>query len=155
MADNKFKFLVESFQVSKETDGTKSTKVSGLALPFEKVSRNGFSYNMDSIKETYKTLEGAPVCFNHDTNQVLGHVTNVSLGKEGLMYEMDLDPEESIVKKVKRGDITKVSIQCIYDQDKSNVDESGVVNAYIKEFLELSIVTIPGFADTSAQVVES
>lgn len=155
MAENKFKFLVESFKVSEEAKDTSSTKVTGLALPIGKVSRNGFAYDPESIKETYKTLEGVPVCFNHDSNQVLGHVTSVALESEGVTYEMDLDSEEAVVKKVRRGDITKVSIQCIYDQDKSSIDAAGIVHAYIKEFLELSIVTIPGFADTSATVVES
>lgn len=150
--ENKFNVLIESYKFSKESK--EGVTVTGTALPFGKTSRNGFTYVTESIKKAYPTLEKAPVLFNHDTNKVLGHVKSLKITESGLDYEMDLDPDEPIVKKLRRGDIRKVSIQCLYDEKESFIDESGVTHAYISEFLELSVVTIPGFADTSAQVVE-
>jgi len=130
--------------------------ITGLALPFNKISRNGFKYLSESIKENYSTIIGKPVLFNHDPNRVIGHVTEAKIGKTGMEYKMDIDPEEKdIVRKLKRKDLSNVSIQCIYDDDKSFVTEEGVTNAYINEFLELSVVTLPGFGDTTAQVSES
>lgn len=151
---NIIRIASESFESEISKEGV---IVSGLALPFNKISRNGFTYTTESIKSSYKTLEGAPVLFNHDPNIVLGHVTEVFLSDTGMEYKIDLDSEESnIIRKIKRKDINKVSIQCIFDAEKSFVtEETGVTNAYINEFLELSIVTIPGFADTTAALVES
>lgn len=149
----KFSTVVESFEVSRSKED--GVSVSGLALPFDKVSRNGFTYVKESIQDAYQSLIGAPVLFNHNTENVIGHVGNVSLSGEGMTYEMNLDPEEPIARKVARKDLTKVSIQCIYDEEKSYIDEEGITHAYIREFLELSVVSIPGFADTTAQVVEN
>lgn len=132
-------------------------KVKGLALPFNKISRNGFTYTTESIRETYRSLQGAPVLFNHDPEKVIGHVESVSLGKEGMEYVIDIDPEEKDkVRKLSRQDLKHVSIQCIYDPEKSFISEDdGITHAHISEFLELSVVSLPGFADTTAQVVES
>jgi HK97 family phage prohead protease len=136
---------------------SKESIVTGLALPFDKVSRNEFTYDTGSIKKNYKTLEGASVLFNHNPDRVIGHVVSTEIGKEGMNYKIDLDPEEKgILNKMRRGDLNKVSIQCMFDCEKSSVNEkTGVTNAYINEFLELSVVSIPGFADTTAQLVES
>lgn len=150
---NTVNIAVESYDLSENTQG--GVTVVGLALPFNKVSRNGFTYATESVKENFGSLIGAPVLFNHNSENVIGHVKNASVTESGLMYEMDLDPSEPITAKLKRGDLKKVSIQCIYDGDKSFITEEGVTNAYIKEFLELSVVSIPGFADTTAQVVET
>lgn len=146
--------IASELHVNKESDGA---LISGLALPFNKTSRNDFCYDTDSIKQNFKTLEGATVLFNHDMDKVLGHVKNVSIGEEGLNYEIDLDPnEKAIIEKIRRGDLNSVSIQCIYDGDKTKVNEkTGVTNAWINEFLEMSVVSIPGFADTTAQLMES
>lgn len=150
---NTVNISVESYDLSENKEG--GVTVVGLALPFNKISRNGFTYVTESIKENFSSLIGAPVLFNHNSENVIGHVKGASLSGSGLMYEMDLDPSEPITAKLKRGDLKKVSIQCIYDGDKSFINEEGITNAYIKEFLELSVVSIPGFADTTAQVVES
>lgn len=149
---NKFNTIVESHEVKSSKES--GVQVNGLALPFEKVSRNGFTYIKESIENAYKSLEGAPVLFNHNTENVIGHVEVTGLDGQGMTYEMDLDPEDVIARKVARGDLTKVSIQCSYDENKSYIDDEGVTHAYINEFYELSVVSIPGFADTTAQVRE-
>jgi HK97 family phage prohead protease len=151
-----FNTLVESHEVvldSKEH----GMGVVGLALPFDKVSRNGFRYITESIREAINTVIGAPALFNHDSEKVIGHIENASFDGQGMTYRMNLDeagPYGWVANKVRRGDLKKVSIQCIYDEEKSFLDDEGVMNAWVKEFLEISVVTIPGFADTTAQAVE-
>ena len=145
---------VESFSVNKTQEGM---KVSGLALPVDTVSRNGFLYMSEGVKSKGKTLEGRPVLFNHDPEKVIGHVQSVEIGDKGLNYIMDLDTEGPygwVARKVERGDLKNVSIQASYDPDKSFISDDGVTHAFLKEFYELSVVTIPGFADTTAQVME-
>jgi phage head maturation protease len=154
IATNRFRIIAESFTTESAENG--GVIVKGLALPFDRISRNGFTYVAESITATHKTLEGAPVLFNHNADRPIGHVEASPIGTGGMEYRMNIDPaEEDIVRKLRRGDIRHVSIQCQYDPDKSFMDESGVTHAYISEFLELSVVTIPGFADTTAMVVES
>jgi len=153
---NTFKFVATEALGSTKTEG--GLKVKGLALPFEKVSRNGFSYLTESITKAHKTLEGMPVLFNHDSDKVIGKVQAVSITNEGMVYEMDLGtygPYGWVAEAVARGDLSKVSIQASYDVDKSFIDDSGVTNAWVDEFYELSIVTIPGFKDTTAAVTEA
>jgi phage head maturation protease len=149
----------ESFDVVKTENGM---KVVGLALPFNKISRNGFTYITESIKSAHKTMEKKPVLFNHDASIVIGHNISNPIQTEGMGYEVDINPNAvnqatgvSFAESIARGDISKVSIQCLYDQDKSFLDEQGNTHAFIKEFLEMSFVTIPGFEDTTSFVVES
>lgn len=152
VSEGKVRILTEKCSIDTQKEGV---SVVGLALPFNKVSRNGNFYVQKSIEDNAEGLIGKPVLFNHNENHVIGHVTNISMGEDGLHYEMDLDPEESIAKKVKRGDLSNVSIQVLLDDSQTVYDEEkGVLNAYISEFLELSIVSIAGFADTTALVVE-
>jgi HK97 family phage prohead protease len=153
---NTFKLVTTEALGSTKTEG--GLKVKGLALPFEKVSRNGFSYLTESITKAHKTLEGMPVLFNHDSDKVIGKVQAVSITNEGMVYEMDLGtygPYGWVAEAVARGDLSKVSIQASYDVDKSFIDDKGVTNAWVEEFYELSIVTIPGFKDTTAAVIEA
>lgn len=156
-SNNSFHTLVESHEVVGSSEENYGVGVIGLALPFDKVSRNGFRYIKESIIEGMNSVIGAPALFNHDSEKVIGHIENASVDGEGMTYKMNLDeggPYGWVANKVRRGDLKKVSIQCIYDEDKSYLDDDGVMNAWVKEFLEISVVTIPGFADTTAQVVE-
>jgi HK97 family phage prohead protease len=145
----------EQFTAQETSDGV---QVQGLALPFDKVSRNGFTYITESIKEAYKTFEGCPILFNHDSDKVIGHMEQIGVSDEGLTYVMNLDtdgPFGWVANKVKRGDLSKVSIQASYDVDKSYIDDDGVTHAWIDEGFEISVVTIPGFKDTTASVIEA
>ncbi len=154
-----FNIAAESFKVESKDSGT---TVVGLALPFNAVSRNGFMYSIESVQQSHQTLMHKPVLFNHNSEAVIGHVKSVGISAEGMVYEMDINPNArnpqtgvAYSEAVARGDIPFVSIQCMYDEERSHVTSEGITNAFISEFLELSLVTIPGFADTTASVVES
>jgi len=159
----KFNIAVESVSTGTvQTDKTisensESIKVSGLALPFNVASRNGFMYGSESVKRTFQSLIGRPVLFNHNSESVIGHVEDVTITEQGMTYKMDIDrigPLGWVARKLERGDLKNVSIQASFDPQTSFIDEEGVTHANIHEFYELSVVTIPGFADTTATVVE-
>lgn len=133
----------ENFELSNEQEDTDGLTVTGLALPFDEESRNGVVYDKESIRENADSMIGTPVLFNHDEDTVVGHVQNVWIEEEGLHYEMDLDPEHEVIRQVERGDISNVSIQAIVDRETG---DSNVVE--VEEFLELSIVSVPGFPQT-------
>lgn len=158
MADKKVNLLTESFSVESLDTEQSGVKISGFALPFDTTSRNGFSYRKESVTKNYKTLEGKPMFFNHDIESLpIGKVESVSIDDKGMHYKARLYPttetEKAIVEKVKSGLINNVSIQCMYEN--ANVDEStGNFSVEVKEFLELSLVGVPGFADTTVQAVE-
>jgi len=156
MAENKINIAVESFEISKEAlNNTESVVIQGFALPFDKTSRNGFAYRKESIIKTAKTLEGKKMFFNHNTEAMpIGKIRSVNLTDKGLEYVAELDKDETIlINKVRKGLIENVSIQCIYENARLN-ESSNTFEVDVKEFLELSLVTIPGFADTTASAVE-
>ena len=129
--------------------------VEGLALPFKKESRNGVVYQKESIKNTYKSMEGNGILWNHDDSIMsYGHVeeTYILEGEDapagdGMYYRANLDPnEEEFINKIERGDINSVSIQAFVDESEA---EDNVVP--VTEFLELSFVNIAGFPQTTTQ----
>ncbi len=156
MAENKINIAVESFEISKEAlNSNDNVIIQGFALPFDKTSRNGFAYRKESIIKTAKTLEGKKMFFNHNTEAMpIGKIRNVNLTDKGLEYVAELDKDETtLISKVRKGLIENVSIQCIYENARLN-ESTNTFEVDVKEFLELSLVTIPGFADTTANAVE-
>ena len=136
--------------VSSESEDEK-VRVRGLALPFNEVSRNGHWYIEDSIRETYQSMIGVTVHFNHVFNRPLGHVSDAWIEEDGLHFEMDLDPkEEDLIRKMKRKDIKHVSVMVGIDENKSYIDENGVPALWVVEHYELSVVTVPGYKQTTS-----
>jgi len=139
-----------NFREKEEGDSAKGYIINGLALPFGKMSRNGVQYDKQAAIKAAPSMEGCPVCFNHDENIVLGHVTKFypdEKGPEGagIYYEANLDPEEEYyLRKIKRKDIRKTSIQA-FCKEELGPDST----LYIQEFCENSLVTIPGFPQTT------
>lgn len=162
LENNVVRISAEKFELEEqEGDGGKIVK--GYALPYDQESRNGFAYIKESIVEAAKGYPGRPFLFNHDEDTVIGHVEQFELKEDGANYRSNVNPNATnqktgvtFAESFERGDISHVSIKCSYDPEKSYLDEdTGIFHAYVDEFYELSAVTIPGFADTTAQVVES
>lgn len=156
-------FAVETFHV-KEADGKGGKIVVGLAMPVGKTSRNRMNYIPQSVKECFKTLEGCSFLFNHNYDKAIGHVEGVTWDdKVGLSYKADIDPTAinqetgvTFARSFERGDIKKVSVSLLYDESRSYYDETtDTMFAYAVEFLEMSGVSVPGFEDTTIQVIES
>jgi len=154
--------------------------VAGLVLPKDKISRNGILYDWGSVQEHYKELMKKPMMYNHqiDTQmEPMGHFTDTVLlesrpssGKwqpvwdkvkeqngadtPGWYYEASLNPENTYAKSMLRGDLNKVSIQVMADRAiEESTGERNYQRAFIGTILEASGVPVPGFEQTSVEVV--
>jgi len=144
--EQKVVITAESFNVEEKTDG--AFRITGLALPFGQRSRNGLTYNKESIIETAGLWVGLPSLFNHDQDRPIGHIEKAWIEDDGLHYQINVDEaEEALVRKLKRGDIPFVSIQAIVDKTTEDMDG----DVMIKSPLEISICTLPGFPQTNVQ----
>ena len=144
--EQKVIITAESFNVEEKTDG--GFRITGLALPFGQRSRNGLTYNKESIIETADLWIGLPSLFNHDQDRPIGHIEKTWIEDDGLHYQINVDEaEEALVRKLKRGDIPFVSIQAIVDKTTEDMDG----DVMIKSPLEISICTLPGFPQTNIQ----
>lgn len=139
-----------SFEKAKDDDGKETVIISGNAQPLSEDSRNGVRYRPDSVKKAAKSLMGVAFLFNHDSSRSLGHVVDQGLTDSHLTYSADVDPEEKeYIRKVERGDIKHVSVGCMVENVEWN-EEENIYICDVKEYVELSAVTVPGFANTSA-----
>ena len=159
MVDNKVNIVSERFTAKENKSSNGGVVIEGFALPFDKPSRNGFAYRKESVIKTAETLEGRPMFFNHNIEGLpIGKVTEVTVTEKGLNYRAEIlpttDEEKAIAEKISNGLLEHVSIQCIYENADVN-KETGNFHVDVREFLELSVVGVPGFADTTAQAVES
>lgn len=144
----------ENFKVVEQRDeqgDIDSVTIEGVAVPYERESRNGVIYSEDSIKEAADTLEGRPFLFNHDPDQVMGHVTEAKPQDNALGFEASLNPEKEKVKDIQRGDVRTVSIQAMVEEAEEGDDN----RVHVEEFLELSSAPIPGFDMAQATVGEN
>lgn len=142
------KLMTESFEITKEEQ--EGVKMQGLALPFEKKSRNGVIYDKESIKQTADTLIGKPMLYNHDGHGYMpvGHIEDISIEDDGLYYQANIDPgEKNLVRKLKRGDISNVSVQVAINEEEVEGDK-----VKVEEFWELSIAPIPGYPETTTSI---
>lgn len=158
---------VESFQeptFKEKVDprsGKRSFIIQGLLLPKNKISRNNVLYNWDSIRDKHKDLIGKPVMLNHVIEgEVIpkGKVVESWLEDDGWHYKADLNPKnEDVIDSVKRGDLNKVSIQLVGGKVLERVNDGGeaYTEAHVRDIIEMSLVTAPGFTDTSINMVEA
>ena len=150
--------FIKSEILKKEKLQDGSYIIEGIALPYDKFSRNGVKYRKPSIESTYKTFWGRPSLFNHNFDISIGHVEMTDLQAEGMGYKINLDGMDpfvaNLVRKIDRGDITSVSIQVMYANETYD-QATGMSEVDITEGIEISVVTIPGFADTTAKLAES
>ncbi len=167
---NTVKVLCETYDIKKEinrdTGNVSKVILEGIAITFDKPTRNGVMYTYNSGVQAHKSLIGKPFLDSHHDDSIreyppYGHVIETFIVKENgyncLKYQVDLDPlEDSFIRKVKRGDIPGVSIQVMVDEaDEIEINNEPVIKANITEYLELSAVLIPGDGDTSLRFVET
>ena len=142
----------------------KEFKVSGLLLPKDEVSRNGVLYDWDSAKEKAKQFEGVPMNYNHiidDDKPPVGKITKIEVKEEadengpaGLYYEADIDEDSEYASSIQKGFLNKVSLQVTADAQKEEESADGktYTRAWIKDPLEVSVVKVPGFNQTTMEV---
>jgi len=157
---------VDESQVSDTTKEKSQTEngvyVKGMALPFGKTSRNGVQYEKGSVKEAHGDLVGRTMLFNHKEDFVTGHILNTEVTEDGMFFEGDINPNAempngvSVADAIERGDINSVSIQAFVEQLGEEADENGIVEdmdtekVAVRDFLEISCVSIPGFPQAEA-----
>ena len=141
--------------------GKKKFIISGLMLPFGKISRNNIMYNIESIKDQHKKLIGKALMYNHkvDTDMLpKGHFIDSTIEEDGWHYKADVDPHEvDLIRKLERGDLRHVSIQLIGGKVIERMNDKGepFTEAYVSDLIEGSIVPAPGFLDTTIKLAEA
>jgi len=161
-------------------DLSEDFKVKGLLLPKDEVSRNKVLYDWESIKAKGKKFEGVSMNYNHildDDKPPVGKIRETEIlearpkegkwqkiwdkvseknGKDmpGLYYEADIDEEGEYASSIKKGYLDKVSIQVTADgqEEEYNEDGSSYTRAIIGDPLEVSVVKVAGFNQTTMEV---
>lgn len=154
-------------QINDKTGQVENVYLEGVAITFDKPTRNRVCYSYASGKSKCETLIGKPFLDTHDDTSIrksppFGHVEDAYMGvnehgENVLKYKVNLDPEEKLfIHKAKRGDIPGVSIQVLVDdvEETESLEGGEFINANIAEFLELSAVLIPGDGDSTMAFAE-
>ena len=178
---NKSGFIPSSeIAILREAKDLNKIIIAGLMLPKDTISRNGILYDWGSIIEHYRELIKKPMMYNHQidtTMEPMGHFidsvlleSRPSSGKwqevwdkvtkqndketPGWYYEASLNPENTYSKSMIRGDLNKVSIQVMADKAiEETLDEKNYQRAFIGTILEGSGVPVPGFEQTTVEVL--
>ncbi len=150
--------------IIKAEDVQADFKIKGLLLPKDKISRNNVLYDWESVKQKYKDFEGVKVNYNHiidDNTKPVGKVTKTWIkekddddGIAGMYYEAQIDRDSEYADSILKGYLDKVSLQVQASAQKSEKNEQGEVytRAWIRSPLEMSVVKVPGFNETSFEV---
>ncbi len=153
--DNIKIYNTETFQIEKkQNDKGNKIILKGNAMPLGETSRNGVFYRPESVKKSYKSLEGKPFLFAHQQDEVrhiLGKIENVNINDTHVTYEADIDPEEKeFIRKSEKGYIKNVSVGVLINPETIEIDEEkGIANVDVEEFVELSSAPVPGYQNTS------
>jgi len=148
--------IVESYSENTTDDGI--LRIEGVAIE-ETTSRNNVTYEIGEISKAAETLVGVPLLKDHENtvDGIVGRVTEAYVDGKQLKFKADV-VDESMQKKIRSGLIRNVSVGSKIEELKKIV-EDGVTNFVAKsiEFLELSLVAIPGVpgATFSARVTEA
>lgn len=140
----------------KEIDGERKTFIVGNAVEVG-VSRNKVQYTPEELKVAAQSLIGKPLLLNHgdtDVRNIVGKVTHAIFENNGVPFRAEMDSDEhTILNKLRKGLINSVSIGA--DYESIDVDADGIKHPKGLEFLELSLVPIPGIANaTISQVIQ-
>jgi hypothetical protein len=127
----------------------KPIKIRGLAMTTG-LSRNFNIYTPDELQTFAGKLVDAPVYMEHvNAINAVGKVTKTEWDGHNLLYEAEIYDEETAAK-IRKGLIRHVSVGADYE----SVD---LVNGKVPHGLfnaEMSLVAVPGIAETNIQIIE-
>jgi hypothetical protein len=127
----------------------KPLKISGLAMTTG-ISRNFNIYTPTELQAFAGKLVDAPVYMEHVTaTNAVGKVTRTEWDGHNLLYEAEIYDEETAAK-IRKGLIRHVSVGADYE----SVD---LINGKVPHGLfnaEMSLVAVPGIAETNIQIIE-
>ena len=133
--------------------GKRELILESLIVPFNKISRNGVLYGKESIERTHKMLEGRPLMFNHVIEGVnamprgewISTWTDAE-GMKGRARVFDTDYNKDLIEYLQNASSPRVSLQITGDaEQKKNKEGNYYKQANINDWLEASIVPVPGF----------
>ena len=127
----------------------KPLRIRGLAMTTG-MSRNLNIYTPEELQSFAGKLVDAPVYLEHVTAQdAVGKVTKTDWDGQNLLYEAEIYDEDTAAK-IRKGLIRHVSVGADYE----TID---LVNGKVPHGLfnaEMSLVAVPGVADTNIQILE-
>ena len=124
-------------------------------VPFERVSRNGYMYNTESIKNTAPQLIGKHLMFNHKTNgaweesKPRGEWKETWIEDDGMwgkaqVYDVSYNKEFLEFLQAASEPRVSLNVNGVAEQ-RTGADGSIYSEAIIAEWLESSVVSVPGF----------
>ena len=121
--------------------------IEGVAITASE-SRNGVTYTPEELNKAAKTLKGKPLMMDHSgsVRDIVGRITDSHYN--GVLEAIEFEAsvlEPRIQEMINDGRITDVSIGAKVDDLIEQKD--GTTVAIGIEFLELSLVAIPGIVD--------
>lgn len=135
--------------------------LSARIVPFEEISRNGYMYNKESLLDKHESLVSRHLMFNHKTNGTWDEskprgewietwVENKSNpetdGVYGKAKVYDVSYNKEFIEFLQAASEPRVSLN-VNGRAESRQSDDGTVyqEAFVEEFLESSIVAVPGF----------
>jgi hypothetical protein len=139
-----------SFGKDKNDDYIMTAKI----VPFGIISRNGVMYDKESVINTHKNLIGKPVLFNHkkdeDNTPPRGEWFDTEIRSDGMYGKAKIfntTYNQNLIEYLLKAKNATVSLEIFGKAEKRIDEETGIQYnvAFIKEWLESSIVNLPGF----------
>ena len=145
-------------------DGQESRKITGYAAVFDKYSEEmwGFYERIKPGAFAEVLTDDVRALFNHDCNHVLGRsragTLSVKEDENGLAVEIELPDTQTardLCTSMERGDIDQMSFAFTVAESDWDAEHDGkpvrTINK-IKRLYDVSVVTVPAYPDTSADV---
>ena len=128
-------------------DGSKKLYIKGNAINTG-ISRNKVNYSEDVLRAAASTLVGKPLLINHaddDVLSIVGKVVEADFDGHNVPFKAEVDQNETkLVSKLEQGFINSVSVGSYIPDDKIETDDEGVLQPKNIEFVELSMIPVPG-----------
>jgi len=140
-----------SFELIQTEGKLSEMNVMGVAIN-ETITRNKIKYQAEELSKAASTLSGKPILKDHNNSvdSIVGRVTASKFEGDKITYQ-GVIRDDMMIEKIKKGLITNVSIGAQFENTSEDVDENGEMCRVVKglEFLELSLVAVPGDAHAS------
>src|SRR3990167_6561777 len=127
------------------SQGRKKLIIKGTAIS-ETITRNGIKYTAEELSKSAKTLENKPILKDHknEIDSIVGKVVNSPFNTTKVEFSAEIF-NPTIVQMLEDGLINNVSIGAkVSDLIEEKIGDSVVRKAIGLEFLELSLVAVPG-----------
>jgi hypothetical protein len=143
-------FEKTSFGKNQNDDYIMTAKI----VPFGIISRNGVMYDKESVIKNHKGLVGKPVLFNHkkdeDNTPPRGEWIGTEIRSDGMYGTAKIfntTYNQNLIEYLLKAKNATVSLEIFGKAEKRIDEETGIQYnvAFIKEWLESSIVNLPGF----------